>query len=234
MMPVVAILAGGLATRLGSKAMDTPKSMMKILGKPFIDYQLRNLSNQGVSDVVVCLGHMGSQIEDFVEDGSKFDIKVQYSHDGELKLGTGGALAKALPLLGPEFLVTYGDSYLQLDFDGLINRHTKNTKLATMAIIRNNNKWDKSNVSLVDTKTIEYSSHYSGHKEYIDYGVSLVNSDALKKHVKPGTWELSEFYEAISKDRELGFYEEKNRFYEIGSLLGLKDFKEFIEKGENY
>jgi MurNAc alpha-1-phosphate uridylyltransferase len=231
-VPVVAILAGGLATRLGSKAYAKPKSMMDILGKPFIEYQLRQLSKQGATDVVICLGHLGSQIEDFVGDGRRFDLAVRYSVDGEVKLGTGGALAKALPLLGSEFLVTYGDSFLQLDFEGLILRHTKYTMSATMAIIGNNDKWDKSNVSLIDPRTIEYSSHYSGRKEFIDYGASIVNADAFKTHLKSGAWDLSEYFESISRDGKLGFYEEKKRFYEIGSLLGLNEFREYVAKGK--
>jgi NDP-sugar pyrophosphorylase family protein len=233
-IPVVAILAGGLATRLGSKAHDKPKSMMDISGKPFIEYQLRQLKEQGATDFVICLGHLGSQIQDFVGDGKRFDIAVRYSVDGEVKLGTGGALAKALPILGAEFLVTYGDSFLQLDLEGLILRHTKYAMSATMAIMRNNDKWDKSNVSLLDLKTIEYSSHHYGQKEFIDYGASIVNAEAFKRYLKSGAWDLSEYFESISKDGKLGFYEEKKRFYEIGSLLGLNEFREYVEKGGNH
>ena len=109
-MTSVAILAGGLATRIRPLTEKFPKSLIDINGRPFIDYQLQMLKANGLSDVVLCVGYEGRQIEDHLGDGARHGLKVRYSYDGRELVGTGGALRKALPLLSDPFLVIYGDS----------------------------------------------------------------------------------------------------------------------------
>ena len=111
MLPV-AILAGGLATRLRPITKTIPKALVPVAGRPFVLWQLEYLRDQGVSRVVLCTGYRSTQIAQIVGDGSEFGIVGEYSDDGTTLLGTGGALGKALPLLGPEFFVLYGDSFL--------------------------------------------------------------------------------------------------------------------------
>src|SRR5260221_1455348 len=108
----VAILAGGLATRLRPVTDKIPKSLIEVAGKPFIARQLDYLRGQGISRVVVCIGHLGKQIQVVIGDGRAFGLTIHYSADGAIPLGTGGALKRALPLLGERFFVLYGDSYL--------------------------------------------------------------------------------------------------------------------------
>src|ERR1700734_2407964 len=98
MLPV-AVLAGGAASRLHPLTKATPKSLVEVAGKPFIVHQLNLLRREGVERVVLCVGHLGEKIEEFV---------------GDRLLGTGGALRHALPLLGKAFFVLYGDSYLDV------------------------------------------------------------------------------------------------------------------------
>src|SRR5438128_2387245 len=102
-LPPVAILAGGLATRLRSVTSTIPKAMVSVAGEPFIAHQLRLLQSRGASRAVLCLGHLGKQVCDFVGDGRRFGVDVEYSFDGEALVGTGGALRKALPFLGDVF-----------------------------------------------------------------------------------------------------------------------------------
>ena len=96
----VAILAGGMATRLRPVTEKVPKALLPIAGRPFIHWQLGLLAQQGVTDVVLCVGHLGEQIQAAVGDGSGFGVTVRYSFDGDTLLGTGGALKRALPMLG--------------------------------------------------------------------------------------------------------------------------------------
>src|SRR6266576_791452 len=111
-----AILAGGLGTRLGSLTENMPKSLVQVSGKPFLAHQLTLLRKQGIERVVLCVGHLSEMIRDQFEDGTNFGIALEYSFDGPRPVGTGGALRKALPLLGDNFFVLYGDSYLPIDF----------------------------------------------------------------------------------------------------------------------
>ena len=112
----VAILAGGLATRLRPITEKIPKSLVDVAGEPFIVRQLDYLFRQRVRDVVLCIGYLGEMIEAVVGDGSRFGLRVSYSIDGPILLGTGGALRRAAPLLGEAFFVLYGDSYLPVDY----------------------------------------------------------------------------------------------------------------------
>src|SRR5580698_9728890 len=114
-LPSLALLAGGLAKRMRPLTESVPKSLLEVDGEPFLAHQLRLLAEQGVKDIVVCCGHLGEQIESFAGDGSRFGCRVRYSYDGDALLGTGGALRRALPLLGESFFVMYGDSYLLAD-----------------------------------------------------------------------------------------------------------------------
>ena len=100
MLPV-AILAGGLASRLQPLTRHTPKSLVVVAGRPFIFHQLELLHSQGVRRVVLCVGHLGEQIEAAVGDGRRFGLDVEYSFDGSRLLGTGGALKRAIRALKP-------------------------------------------------------------------------------------------------------------------------------------
>src|SRR3954451_17260908 len=111
-MPPLALLAGGLATRLGDLTRQLHKALLEGGGEPFIAHQLRLLRRERVPRVVICAGYLAEQIRAFVGDGSRFGIPVIYRVDGPNLLGTGGALRAALPELGGEFVVMYGDSWL--------------------------------------------------------------------------------------------------------------------------
>jgi NDP-sugar pyrophosphorylase family protein len=108
----VVILAGGLATRMRPETQDTPKSLLMVAGRPFVDWQLDRLAASGARSVVMCVGHLGEEVETHVRRSLERGLTVSYSYDGETLCGTGGALRRALARLQPEFVVTYGDSYL--------------------------------------------------------------------------------------------------------------------------
>src|SRR4051794_31517259 len=102
MLPI-AILAGGLATRLRPITETIPKALIEIAGEPFLAHQLRLLRRNGFERVVLCIGYLADQIRDFAGDGSAFGLRIDYSVDGPRLLGTAGAIRRALPLLGDSF-----------------------------------------------------------------------------------------------------------------------------------
>jgi len=107
----IAILCGGLAKRLGEITTNTPKSLININGKPFIYHQLKLLEKNNFSHIVLCIGHFGEKIQQYVES-LNLNMKIDFSYDGDFLLGTGGAIKKATNLLSESFFVLYGDSYL--------------------------------------------------------------------------------------------------------------------------
>jgi len=231
----VAILAGGLATRLRPITETIPKSLIEIAGKPFIHHQLEYLQKQGVSSVVLCIGYLGEMVKTAVGDGSDWGIKVDYSLDGPTLLGTGGALKRALPLLGEQFFVLYGDSYLPIDFSAVQNTFISRKKLGLMTVLENKNSWDKSNVEFSNGEILEHNKiNIRTDMHHIDYGLGLLKTVALESYTQKELFDLSNLYNALSLAGQLAGYEVFERFYEIGSPQGILDAQDyFLQQSTN-
>ncbi len=228
MLPV-AILAGGLATRLRPLTSTIPKALVEVAGKPFIRHQLAYLKGQGVSEVVMCTGYLGEMIEAEVGHGSEFGLKVSYSPDGEKLLGTGGALKRALPMLGEAFFVLYGDSFLPIDFAAVKNDFIASGKPALMTVLKNDNRWDKSNVVYRDGKLIEYNKQQTRPEmEHIDYGLGIVRREVFDNPPDQESFDLAGLYHQLSVTGQLAGYEVHQRFYEMGSFEGLKETEAYL------
>ena len=225
----VAILAGGLATRLRPITEEIPKSLIEVAGEPFICHQLKYLRKQGIKSVVLCIGFLGEMIQEVVGDGSRWGMHVSYSPDGPTLLGTGGALRQALPLLGEHFFILYGDSYLPIDFSDVEKTYAASGKKGLMTILRNQNQWDKSNVEFDVGQIIEYNKTViRPQMHYIDYGLGLLQSAALKDYPAGQSFDLSKIYNDLSLAGELAGYEVFERFYEIGSREGIADTQAYL------
>jgi len=230
MFPVV-ILAGGLATRMRPITENIPKSMVPVAGIPFIHYQMCFLKEQGADKVVLCVGHLGEQIEKYIGDGSLYGLDIVYSYDGPKLLGTGGAIMKALPLLGDAFFVMYGDSYLTCNLAKVEHSFLKRNSKAMLTVYQNNNQLDQSNIELISTIgcwVLRYDKEKpTGRMKYIDYGLGAMRSWVFEEYCYELN-SLSEIYKRLSRCNLLMGYEVRNRFYEIGSKKGLADFEVYI------
>ena len=203
MLPV-AILAGGLATRLRPLTERVPKALLTIAGRPFIFHQLELLKNEGIDRVVLCVGHLGDQINAAVGDGRACGLSIQYSFDGRELLGTGGALKKALPLLGESFFALNGDSYLRCSFARIQSAYEAARRPALMTVLRNDNRWDKSNVLFKNGKIIEYAKNSPrADMAYIDFGLSIISRGVFEDHAGP-TGDLSGIFQDLAATRTIG------------------------------
>jgi len=233
-MLTVAILAGGLATRLQPIFRETPKSLINICGKPFIDWQLKLLSRSGVEKVVLCTSYKSEMIEDYVGDGSKYGIEVNYSKDGPIQLGTGGAIKKATQTLEEKFMVLYGDSYLPIDYKAVQSAFENVDEVALMSIYKNNNEFDRSNVHFAFGKVKNYSkTSNSSHFNYIDFGLSFFNKNVFDRYSFDENFDLSDVFSALCKANQLAAYEVQQRFYEVGSISGISGFTDYIKRSQN-
>lgn len=229
MMPPVVILTGGLATRLYPKTLKIPKSLIEVAGKPFIFHQLALLKRQGVCNVVLCVGKFGEMIQDYVGDGHAWGLKVQYSYDGETLLGTGGAIKKASTLLPETFLVLYGDSYLDVDLKPILEQFESKGKPALMTVYRNNNKWDKSNILFQNSHIVKYDKKNSTpDMEYLDYGINILKKSTLNDWPDSIPFDLSDVFTKLIEKCELSAFEVFKRFYEIGSIQGIKETEQYL------
>jgi MurNAc alpha-1-phosphate uridylyltransferase len=225
----VAILAGGLATRLRPITEEIPKSLIEVAGEPFICHQLEYLRKQGINSVVLCIGFLGGMIQEVVGDGSRWDMHVSYSPDGPALLGTGGALRQALPLLGEHFFILYGDSYLPIDFSEVIKTYAASGKKGLMTVLKNQNQWDKSNVEFYAGQITEYNKTViRPQMHYIDYGLGILQSAVLQDYPASQSFDLSKVYNNLSLAGELAGYEVFERFYEIGSHHGIADTQAYL------
>jgi len=228
----VAILSGGLGTRLGLLTKDTPKSMIRICGKPFLEYQLELLKKSNLKEIVLCVGYLKDKIESYFGNGSRFGVKIEYSEE-EKPLGTAGALRNAENILGDDFLVLNGDSYLAINYREVIEKYKLGNKLGLMVVYKNNNKYDKSNVMIANELVTNYDrSGQIENMNYIDYGLSIINKKALEFVPQGKFFQLDEVYRELVKRREMMAFETQVRFYEIGSVQGLEDFTKIVERGQ--
>ena len=224
------IIAGGLGTRLGSLTSNQPKSMIQILGKPFIEYQFDLLTKSSVTDVVLCLGYQGKQITDYCGDGCKFGVDLKYSFE-EKSLDTAGALKLAAPLLQDYFFTLYGDSYVFIDFKEMMSVLQSKKRIGVMSVYQNHDRFDKSNTAVVDGRVTFYSKEKRENLKYIDYGVNLFRKDVLQLIPEEEPYSMGALFNRLIEQNELLAYDVKKRFYEIGSVNGLTEFTEYV-KGE--
>lgn len=233
MLPM-AILAGGYATRLGHLTRETPKCLIEINGRPFVDWQLDLLIENGYSDFVFCLSYKSNLIQEYLGDGSHKGVRIQYSLDGETQLGTGGAIRKALSKLGPAFGVIYGDSYLPMNYQQAEQLFLEKKSHALMTVYKNQNQFDESNVEFVDSKLLNYekgTNNTSMH--HIDYGITFFREAAFQSWADQSSFDLSKVCTQLAKHKQLEGFEVFERFYEIGSLLGIEEFTRYLRKASN-
>ncbi|MFZ5895311.1 MAG: NTP transferase domain-containing protein [Myxococcota bacterium] len=229
----LAILAGGLATRLGERARNIPKSLVPVHGRPFIAWQLERIKACGFDHVVLCVGHLGAALRDFVGSGSSFGVKVSYSDDGDSPLGTGGALLKALPLLSDSFVVTYGDSYLPFDYRApLTDLRLHPDAEGCLAVYRNQDRWDRSNTCVRGEHVVAYRKGANDPAfDYIDYGALALRAESVRGHTKECPFGLETLQTELAAAGTLRAFVSCERFYEVGSEQGIREFSAYIARG---
>ena len=225
----IVILCGGLATRLGDLGKDTPKSMIQIKGKPFLEYQIENVKKHLITDIVLCVGHLSEQIEDYFGNGENLGVNIRYSYDKDKPLGPIGALKNAESLLQDTFFIMYGDSYVFVDFDKVYSYFKKQNKIALMVVYQNFDKFDSSNIIINNEKVVKYDGEKTKETTYIDYGVSLFRKKILQDVPQDVFYSTNDLFSKLVKQKELLAYEVKKRFYHIGTPEALKEFKKYIE-----
>ena len=226
----VAILAGGMATRLRPITEKIPKSLVPVAGKPFLTHQLELLFARGIRHAVLCVGHLGEMIQrDYGNEA--LGIKLDYSFDGAKLLGTGGAIKRALPMLGSEFFVLYGDSYLPIEYRPIAEFFHRSSKLGCMTVYRNEGKYDTSNVLYADGEIKVYDKKVRlPEMHHIDYGLSLFKAAAFEGYSTNQAFDLAEVMGKLVREKQLAGYEVKERFYEIGSPTGLAELDQLLGK----
>jgi len=233
-LPVV-VIAGGMGSRLGNLTKDVPKSMVLVKQRPFIYWQLMMLKSQGFLEILLCLGHLGNVIEDYVGDGSRFGVKVSYSYDGTKPLGTGGALFNAVRELQSDFAVTYGDSYLPTNFYAAKEAFLNTEKSGLITVYKNSNSLVKSNMAKLKSGRFTYSKHSDCDDcDFVDYGMIFWRREKFMSCSLTPPWDIGDLIADMLEKDGLETFEIVDRFYEVGSLSGISDLDLFLRSSNEF
>ena len=228
-MMQVAILAGGLGTRLGSLTAQLPKALVPVNGQPFLAHVIELLKSHGLTRILILHGHHGDQIERAFGDGSARGVRIAYQHDGPRLLGTGGALRTALPRLEEEFLVLYGDTYLDIDYRAVQSAFHASGKPALMTVFRNGGRFDKSNVTFRGGELLQYDKKNPvPEMDYIDYGLAALRREIIADLPTGEPHDLADLYTRLVRERRMAGFEVFQRFYEIGTPAGLAETESYL------
>jgi NDP-sugar pyrophosphorylase family protein len=224
----VAILAGGLATRLRPITEKIPKSLVPVAGRPFLAHQLEMLHARGLRRVVLCIGFLGEMIQrEFGHEAC--GIKLDYSFDGEKLLGTGGAIKHALPKLGGEFFILYGDSYLPIEYASIAESFHRSGKPGLMTVYHNEGKYDTSNVVFRNGEIAVYDKKARlPEMRHIDYGLSMFKAPVFEACPADQVFDLAEVMGKLVHEKQLAGYEVPERCYEMGSPAGLAELEKLL------
>ena len=227
------ILAGGLATRMRPLTDTCPKTLLPVCGRPFAYHQLHWLAAQGVDEVIYCIGHQGEMIRRYWESVPKPVRSIRYVDEGEQLRGTGGALrlASELGVLDESFLVIYGDSFLPVEFPPVWRAFQASGMPALMTVLRNEGRWDRSNVIYENGRLLLYDKQTDSRMQYIDFGLSAFRRDLFDQ--RPEVFDLAVLLHELSLYGRLAGFEVQQRFYEIGSPQGLRDLEQYLEKSQD-
>jgi NDP-sugar pyrophosphorylase family protein len=221
------ILAGGLGKRLRPLTHITPKLMVKIYGKPFLEHHILSLREQGIRNIVLLVGHLGDKIKSYFKDGSEFNVNIAYSEDSQL--GTGGAIKNASHLLEDEFIVINGDTYLPIKYENLIRRFRESNKLGVITVYDNSEKIAKSNVFVKDGKIIEYNREGAPHFTHMDAGVSIFKKDIIKIMDRDKFSLEDELYPILINMNEIAHFPTSQRFFDIHILEKMENVRKCLD-----
>jgi NDP-sugar pyrophosphorylase family protein len=231
------ILAGGLATRMRPLTTQIPKALIPVEGEPFVDHQLEWLARHGVDEVVLSIGYLGEMLRAHVGDGARHGLRVRYVDEGPNLRGTAGALRLALDegALADSFLLTYGDSFLPVDFGDVFAAFQAAATPALMTVFRNEGRWDTSNVIFDGRMVTLYDKLRRARPvedfTFIDYGLLGLTRQAIADAVPAGAKaDLAGLLFDLSVRGQLAGLEVHERFYEIGSPAGLEDFAGWLRR----
>lgn len=224
------ILAGGKGARLMPLTKDRPKPMVEIHGRPFLEYLLELLKENGIERVLILTGHMGEKISDYFGDGKRFGLHISYS-DSPAEDETGARLRNAKEALDDEFLLLYCDNYWPLKLEKLLAFHREHGNTATATIYANKDNYSRNNVRVGADGMVELYDKSRSTKGLngIDVGFFI-----LKKHVLDLLPEGNPSFEAevlprLVEKKELAGFLTEHRYYTIGSLERFEQAVAFLK-----
>ncbi len=216
----VAILAGGLGTRLGALTRGLPKAMIRVGGRPFLEHIVASFAACGFREFVFLIGHHADVVESHFGHG-RHDLRFEYSRERDLR-GTGGAVRDARHLLSERFVLTYGDVLRRFDYDRFVNEHAGNCLAAYPAMTWGNTVIERGMVTEFQKSATELP--------FVDAGFSVVRNDVVDLLPPNGSCSFEEIvYGTLAERRELEAEVVDHDFFDIGTPEELARTRKALE-----
>jgi len=231
------ILAGGLGTRLRAVVSDRPKPMAPVQDKPFLAYQVERLRDQGFTEIVLCLGYLAEQVQDYFRDGASWGVRIHYALERQL-LGTAGAIGNARAYIDGPFLVLNGDSYLDLDCRDLLAWYAERLRadpsaLGALAAVRLEDASPYGALELGSgQRIVRFREKGLSGPAWINGGVYLLQPGILDL-IPPGrpvSLERETFPALLQRGHSLYAYPAAGFFVDIGTPEGYRRYQRYVQE----
>ena len=224
------ILAGGIGTRLRPLTYKIPKPMITLNNKPFLEYLIELLKENGIKEIILLLGYLPDKIKEYFGDGSNFGIKIRYSV-GDVSFETGKRIKNAEELLDDNFLLMYCDNYWSLNLKKLVKYHDNHNVLATVTIYTNKDNFTKNNMKVDDQGyVILYDkSRQEENLSGVDIGFFIINKKVLELMPDTNFSFEKEILSELIKKNQLAGYLTDHRYYSIGKIERLPITEKFLQ-----
>jgi D-glycero-alpha-D-manno-heptose-7-phosphate kinase len=222
------ILAGGFGTRLKSVVSDVPKPMALVAGKPFLEYQIGFLKEQGITEIIIAVHHMADKIKSYFGDGKNWGVEITYS-DEEYPLGTAGAIKKAERYLEDTFIVLNGDTYSPINIGKLLSFHKAKRSLFTLALANSAEVSQSGTVVLEGSRISQFLEKSADGEGLVNRGIYVFEPkvfDYIEEGKKVSLEQ--EIFPKLASQGVLFGYEDSSSFIDIGSPGEYKKLKKKI------
>ena len=225
----VVILAGGIGIRLRPLTNSVPKPMVKVCGKPFLEHQLELIRPFGLVKVLILASYLGEQIEDYFGNGSDLGINIKYCYESS-PMGTGGALKNAEKMLSKTFFLLNGDTLLTINYSKLAEQFKESNKMGLIVAWNNPDNIIPHNLQVADDNTVlAYNKDVSDGMTHLDAGVIALKKEVLELIPPQRVCSLEkEVFPQLINTNELAAFETEQRFYDMGSIEGLKNIEKVL------
>jgi len=229
----IVLLCGGMGRRLREVSNNVPKSMIEINNKPFLYFLLKSLKRFNFKSIHICLGYRSEVFIEYL-NSIDFSVPITYSLENSKKLlGTGGAIINALRYLNNDFIIQYGDTLLDIQYDLFFEEHLANDSKITMSLISSDLCNHTPNTFCTRNLNGELNCIYNkknppSHSNYIDYGAMACKKSVF--NIKENKFvDLSDIQQKLTASRQASFYEVTAPFIEIGNPKALRDAKKILK-----
>jgi len=221
------ILNGGTGSRVRKFSKKKPKCLIMFNKKPFLYYQLNLLKKSGFKDIILCLGYKSDQIVKYLKNSNPISKNIKFIKEKK-KLDTGGALVNSKKLMNKYFFVTFGDSYLNINYKKILKFFNKKNYSGLITVIRSEKvPYHQPNILIAKNKLKSYKKGISSN--FIDYGLMIFKKQVFESYSLKKI-PLKNIIKKLIKNQDICFVKINKKFNEIGSEYGIENFKKYLNK----